>query len=206
MKSKAVGISVSLHLATAALLGGLRSFPMPAPQVVMVDIVELGQGKEETAAVSMPAKKTRPQPVTPVPESAVADPSLPVQKKSENADSASTPQDLSGSSRSATASGSARILSLEEQYFASIRSEINKVKVYPPLARKLNQTGRVVIRFTINRDGSVTQSSVLERSRFPILNSAAEGLLAAVKKFQPVPQELPWVAKNFDVPIDYSLE
>lgn len=187
-------------MALAALIGSLRSSFIMPPQLVYVDLLDTGLGQAPLQAKASPSKpRLQPQTISPPTASDSSSPSSNVEETSSaassSAGSALTPGD-----------GQAIRMSAEQRYLASVRKEIEKFKFYPPLARKLRQTGQVIITIRIAEDGSIVESGVSEKSNFPILNSAAETILRSVKKFEPIPSELGEKLKIVQLPINYHLE
>lgn len=88
---------------------------------------------------------------------------------------------------------------LREQ-FAYISSLIARRLVYPPLARRMNWSGKVVLAFDILEDGSVHKIRVAQSSGFPILDKSA---LETVKRASPFPK--PPVRAEIVVPITFRI-
>ncbi len=69
---------------------------------------------------------------------------------------------------------------------------------YPPYSRRNNQTGTVVVRFTVDENGRVTSASVHKSSGWPLLDNAALGAVRTWKfppggvmtRLQPFPFKL----------------
>jgi len=70
-------------------------------------------------------------------------------------------------------------------YFQTVRTMIENRKEYPYPARKRQAQGRVVVRFVISIDGTVTDISLVQSSSHRLLDTAA---LAAVKNSSPFPR------------------
>lgn len=203
---KALAYSASLHLVTAALLGGLRtSFPL-TPNIVMVNWVDAVPVDASMAIGTPPVAKTNTK--TPATETMMPD-SLAEQarKIDDGSPNVTSSENVAPDSLSLTGANlQARQLSLEEAYVAAVRQELERHKSYPAVARRLGQTGRVVLRFKVGSDGAVLESALVSKSNFGSLNTSAEGILAALKKFQPIPAELKRLSWEFTVPIEYRLE
>ncbi|MNL69053.1 Gram-negative bacterial tonB protein [compost metagenome] len=73
------------------------------------------------------------------------------------------------------------------------------------MAKKLGQTGKVTVRFTLNKDGSLSATEVIDRSAYDILNRAAEDLVKSINGIKPFPEEIKKVSWEITVPIEYSL-
>ena len=182
------GFSLLSHFLAAVILLSFR-LPTQSPSYTMVDLV--GPGEKKLASSANPAQ----------PKSA---------KKSAGdlpMSNTSAPSPSAGDSASSSSGeGAARLLSLEETYISGVRSDLEKKKFYPPLARRLGQKGKLVLRITVAQDGSIASSELIEKSSFPLLNSAAQSLLYAVNRFQPFPGELKKTSITFNMPIVYSVE
>lgn len=100
---------------------------------------------------------------------------------------------------------SASELSARERYALELRQLLERRKTYPAPARRLGKQGRVLVRFTLSRDGSVVKAEILESSSHDILNEAARELVRAVSGFRPFPQEITRASWDFLVPIEYRL-
>ena len=71
-----------------------------------------------------------------------------------------------------------------DNFLAEILLRIEKAKYYPSIARKRGMTGTITCKFSIFPDGSVKDISLLESSKYILLNNAA---VDAVKKGAPYP-------------------
>jgi len=87
-----------------------------------------------------------------------------------------------------------------KEHFTYIRDFITKQLVYPPIARRMNWSGKVVVSFTIAEDGGVHAIRVVEKSGFPILDKCA---LETVRKAAPFPK--PPVRAEIVVPINFTM-
>ena len=80
----------------------------------------------------------------------------------------------------------------------AIRDRIDKVKVYPRMARMMGLQGKVTVRFTIRPDGNVERIEVLESSGSRLLDDAAK---KSVLRAVPFPLVEGWVV----IPIVFKL-
>ena len=87
-----------------------------------------------------------------------------------------------------------------KEHFTYIRDLITKQLVYPPMARKMRWSGKVIVAFTIAEDGTVHGIRVAETSGFPILDKSA---LETVRSVAPFPK--PPVRAEIMVPINFSM-
>lgn len=93
----------------------------------------------------------------------------------------------------------------KEYYLYELRMLLEGRKFYPKLSRYMKESGRVVVRFTVLKDGEVQQVEIAEPSSFERLNKAAEQLVTSLKKFKPLPDEVKTASLRVEVPIEYSL-
>lgn len=79
---------------------------------------------------------------------------------------------------------------LESEYLAKVKNKIEKNKVYPKVAKRLNQTGKVIVSFDILKDGKVTNIKIINKSKFEKLDEASIELLTNIGFFEAIPNEL----------------
>ena len=87
-----------------------------------------------------------------------------------------------------------------KEHFTYIRELITKHLVYPPIARRMNWSGKAIVAFTIAEDGTVHAVRVVEKSGFPILDKCA---LETVRNAAPFPK--PPVRAEIVVPINFMM-
>ncbi len=92
-----------------------------------------------------------------------------------------------------------------ERYLYELKLMLEQRKIYPGQARMMGQTGKVIVRFVVHKDGSIDQAEIVEPSPFSKLNEAALKLIQNVKQFKPIPTELGKEQWTLNVPIHYSL-
>jgi len=78
-------------------------------------------------------------------------------------------------------------------------------KRYPEPARRRAEQGRVVVRFTVTRDGQVLDVALVDGSGFPALDEAAQTLIRNAQ-LPAFPASMTTAQVNVTVPIQYSLE
>jgi protein TonB len=93
---------------------------------------------------------------------------------------------------------------LRQEYFAALKAHIEQHKHYPMMSRKLGQTGKVVVAFTLLGDGSFTNLHLHESCPFERLNLAALDAVKSVGRFKPIPKELGEKFMDIQVPIEYQ--
>ncbi|GFO69268.1 hypothetical protein GMLC_28470 [Geomonas limicola] len=87
-----------------------------------------------------------------------------------------------------------------KEHFAYIRDLVTRRLAYPPLARRMNWSGKTVVSFIIQEDGSITGLKVAESSRHTILDQSA---LDTVRSVAPFPK--PPVRAEIVLPVHFAL-
>lgn len=100
---------------------------------------------------------------------------------------------------------SSEIQSLEDAYLSKVRNLIEKNKVYPKVAKRLNQTGKVYVTFLITKDGEIKNCKVHKSSKFESLDNASIEILLKIANFDAIPKELNKNSWEITVPIVYQL-
>lgn len=94
---------------------------------------------------------------------------------------------------------------IEAQYLAKIRSLIEQNKDYPKTAKRLNQSGKVFIKFVITKDGEIKNCSIEKSSQFESLDKASLEILMKIANFEAIPKELNRSSWEITVPISYQI-
>jgi protein TonB len=92
-----------------------------------------------------------------------------------------------------------------QRYLYELKLLIESHKRYPAQARVLGQEGKVIIKFVITKDGSVSDVTLEKPSHFQKLNDAALKLVEEIKKYKEIPTEFGKEKWVLTVPISYSL-
>lgn len=173
-------------------------------EIVLFEI----KGDSDDIQVSEPLRKVSPKPLKQVsapPEKVEPAPDLASELDSELSmtKTASPVNADQASSRFGTKEG--REVSAQERYRVELQAMLEKKKEYPLLARRLRQQGKVLVRFTLQRDGTVVAAEVVENSEFESLNRAAQKLITGISGLKPFPED---VKKNqwvFVLPVEYRM-
>lgn len=191
----ALGFSFSLHLLLGLALAAVRSGLPLSPNVVMVDWIETAPsaGLDTITASPNQRESAKPAMAKPRPAPSAAS-SGPAEAAAETSPAAS---EYSAEAR-------ARQMTLEESYLAGVRQTLERNKIYPPLARRLGQTGEVTLKFEVGKGGEVLKSELAALSPYPVLNEAAKNLISAVR-FPPIPDELRRPSWQFTYLVKYEL-
>ena len=99
----------------------------------------------------------------------------------------------------------AQIQSIEDAYLSKVKAKIEKNKVYPKIAKKLNQTGKVLVSFDILKDGKIINIRIIQNSKFEKLDEASVELLTNIGFFEAIPSELNKTVWNIQIPINYQI-
>jgi len=217
-QARAFGFSVAIHafIMTCILWAGII---VPKNKVVVLDF-SLG---EAARLAPSPMRQNVPVPVrqkaavherqivTPLEASETAAPVAPkkVAQDMPQPTPPAQPADETHSSPTAAIDGNstaqASVEALRTGYIsanlARIRDKILKNFSYPLIARKLRKSGKVMVAFTVCKDGSVEEISVVESSGFSVLDKNA---VDTIKKSCPLPT--PPVKTSIIMPIVYRLE
>ena len=102
-------------------------------------------------------------------------------------------------------SNNERNKNLESEYLAKVKNKIEKNKVYPKVAKRLNQTGKVIVSFDILKDGKITNIKIIDKSKFEKLDEASIELLTNIEFFEAIPNELNKTVWNIQIPINYQI-
>jgi TonB family protein len=189
-------------LIVAGVMGWrMAGAPMP-PEAFEVTLGDLGFSQ----GVSQPRRAARPV-VAPKRVSSV---DLAVKEKKAEAPKQTPAADEAtaiaqqGDGGEAAASGG-KALTEFERYQVALRQRIHEALVYPRQSKNLDETGTVKVKFTILRDGTISDVGLWGASAFDRLNSAALDTVRRVAKVDPLPKSYAGEAFQTVVPIDYVL-
>ena len=99
----------------------------------------------------------------------------------------------------------AQVSNAKDRYLAKVHATVEKHKVYPRAAKRLNQTGKVHVNFDIMKNGKVKNVKIEKASKFEKLDEASVELLLAIAKFDEIPEELEKEIWNITIPIVYQI-
>ena len=98
-----------------------------------------------------------------------------------------------------------QIENIEAEYLSKIRNTIEKNKTYPKTAKRLNQTGKVYVTFTITKDGGIKNCRIHKSSQFESLDEASLAIFEKITNFDSISKELNKNDWEITVPIIYQL-
>ena len=88
----------------------------------------------------------------------------------------------------------------------SLQSYINRSLKYPQVSRENNSQGRVIVRFIINSDGTVTSPQVVRSSGDFYLDMEAVRVIESMPKWKPGKHKGKPVRVVFTLPIVFKLQ
>lgn len=91
------------------------------------------------------------------------------------------------------------------EFRVQLWSAIESRKEYPALARARHQMGRVLVAFTLKKDGLITDVRVAEPCAYPLLNRAALDTLEGMGRFRPIPDTVSTGDLSFTVPLNFRI-
>lgn len=92
---------------------------------------------------------------------------------------------------------------MREMYKAELRSRIEENKFYPAIARRMGQTGVVIVAFTLLEDGNIINIRIDKPSPYERLNQAGVEAVKKVQRFKPIPDELGLKEMDVKVPVKF---
>ena len=93
----------------------------------------------------------------------------------------------------------------KQHYLAALAAKINRSKYYPLGSRRRGEEGKVVVRFVVQKNGDLTDLTIVESSGSRRLDAAALKTLRRVAPFRPIPEALNRDHWPISVPIAFSL-
>lgn len=162
------------------------------PRNASVDIPRPALEAAGPVPVSSKAPEARPEKVaaTPTGESGNKGPAAPVRTAS-----------LTPSGGGGINSGEQARTRYTREHYAYIKELIEKNLSYPPRARKMGWTGRVVVCFQVLKNGRVDKVRIKNSSGYEILDS---NVVDTIHEVEPFPRPPEWV--ELSMPIIYRLD
>jgi TonB family protein len=97
------------------------------------------------------------------------------------------------------------IVSALDRYKYELRLFLESRKIYPESAKRLRQTGTVIVEFKVSPQGELKDVNVSQASSSEVLNRAALDLVKRASSFKPFPKELQISELQLKLPIEYVL-
>ena len=98
-----------------------------------------------------------------------------------------------------------QIKNIENEYLGKVRNLIEQNKTYPKVARRLNQTGKVYVTFTVMKNGEIRNCKISNSSQFESLDEASINILNKIGSFESIPKELDKDSWEITIPIVYQI-
>ncbi|MBV9521806.1 MAG: energy transducer TonB, partial [Alphaproteobacteria bacterium] len=92
-----------------------------------------------------------------------------------------------------------------DAYLDAVRRWVARFKHYPKEADRRKQEGRVFVRFTIARDGTVLAAEIVRGSGFPLLDHAALQMLHDASPVPPMPIWYKSDRGTITMPVEFSI-
>ncbi len=90
-------------------------------------------------------------------------------------------------------------------YMKLLKDKIQNVWVYPEQARLKNQQGTLLVKFGINKNGTLAYVNVIRSSGYPILDEAAVKAIKEASPFNPLPERFGIDRLNIYATFTYEL-
>ncbi|MGC9257087.1 energy transducer TonB, partial [Desulfurella sp.] len=90
-------------------------------------------------------------------------------------------------------------------YMKLLKDKIQNVWVYPEQARLKNQQGTLLVKFGINKNGSLAYADVIRSSGYPALDEAAIKAIKEASPFNPLPERFGVDRLNIYATFSYEL-
>jgi protein TonB len=94
---------------------------------------------------------------------------------------------------------------LLRRWQSALVAHIERFKRYPPEARAHNERGVARIAFSIDHDGRIVDSHVVQSSGFPVLDAESIAMLARAQPMPRPPAKLPDSELSFVVPVRFAI-
>ncbi len=155
----------------------------------------------EVAEVKPPAADPKPIPTTRTPEkTAVADPEPPSKPAEPTSPTASQ-----ASAETAQTESEESIKQSQSMIRRLVQAELVRHFQYPRLARRRGWEGKVVIDFTVEPDGSLSQIQVLQHSKHRVLNESALKTMQQIRQLSQITPGSITRPVRMEIPIIYRL-
>ncbi|MBR2820224.1 MAG: TonB family protein, partial [Reyranella sp.] len=94
---------------------------------------------------------------------------------------------------------------MRNDYLSRVFRHIEPHRVYPAVARENRQSGRVVTRVTINRDGYLVDVRIDRSSGWPAIDAAEIAAIRRAMPLPPVPNGMPGDPIVLILPMNYGV-
>lgn len=147
-----------------------------------------------------PEPKRAPSPVMSVPQAHMAPVTAPSPVRP-----VGPPTTTANAAPSNSAGNSPKAKKERANYYAMVSAHLNQRKKYPTEARKAREQGVVKVRFTVDRNGNISNVSITGSSGHAVLDQATLALMQRVAPLPRMPESMAQDQVTISLPIDYSL-
>lgn len=176
----------------------------PAIPAMLPNDVMPGPPQEETEPTPREEETKPPEPEA---EVALPEPPKPEPPKEERVATA-TPSVEVPPSLPAPPTAGAAVQTLPRnviRWESELAAHIERFKRYPAEARARDEQGVVRITFTIDRDGHITSSRIVQSSGWSALDNETLAMLQRAQPLPPPPKEFPSKELSFEVPVRFNI-
>lgn len=206
--SRGIGASLLIHGALMGLFVVLNTAWVAERPRVKIDLGILrsaGGPPAPAPAKRRPAAQPAVQPAAVSPTTAPSPdvqeyPGPPAPSAETDSGGAGSDTASSGSPGVGPADEAAQRTAYVSEYFLFIKERIVKNLVFPPAARSMGWSGRVLVSFVVCRDGQVSEIRVIESTGYPVLDRSVVNTIRKVAPFPKAPVEA-----ELTMPIVYRL-
>ncbi len=92
---------------------------------------------------------------------------------------------------------------MKSKFIAGLYAVLETNKKYPKMAKRRKLSGTTHIRFTLHKDGTIEDVSLVESGGHRLLDKAALTLVNTVGSYQPIPDAVSLDALDLRIPIAY---
>lgn len=197
--------------AAAPALSAPQAAAAPTPAQAVPQPVARPLAQPTLQPVAAPAQRA-PLPAAPVPQpvaplSSPDRPAAPAPAGPAAASPQAVPAPAPATAPAPAGAGSdPRVRAAEVDYFSLLSAYLNRRKTYPVEARRARAEGVVVVRFTVDRDGTVSGTAIKRSSGHDLLDQATLALLQRVAPLPRMPGTMQRQSVTLALPIEYSLK
>ena len=92
-----------------------------------------------------------------------------------------------------------------QRFSALIAAQLERYKRYPAIAQRRGEQGVVKLRFTLSRDGGVSNAQIEHGSGYADLDNEVLALVQRAQPLPPIPANIPDNTLDIHVPVAFGL-
>jgi periplasmic protein TonB len=179
--------------------------PPPPSDVAPPPVPDAVPPPDPPQQVEPPPPHREPPPVAKPPPAAHAQPKPTARKMARPQEPMAASKSMADMARPAGSQAApAAVASVSRGWQSALGAWLQEHRTYPQAARQDNEQGRVVVRFTVDRNGHVADVELVTSSGSRILDDAAQAMLRGAN-VPPFPADMPQDRAVITVPLRYSL-